>query len=287
VNTVPRWLLIVVGVSLTLNLVGLGWVAGRSVTAPHRMVYATDAEEFEFVVEQDGTFSFTGPDGAVIEVPMIPPPHLIADVNIGPGEVATPVAMGEASAGVGRRLGWIVANLPPERRESIEIELHELEEPLLEETEKIFVLREEVREELSRSEFEKQRLEAALARLREQIVVIQADSHRILADVAEDLSEQERASLARRMAASIAERAVIARAAAEAAAADQAEHERIVEEAERAREVDREALTGLAAETEDAAAALAEADDTRLRVYTHRIVLEDARDEEEDETPPE
>ena len=74
-----------------------------------------------------------------------------------------------------------------------------LEAPLLEEAEKVFVIRQEVRNELARSTFEKPRLESALARLREQIVAIQADSHQVLADVAAELSESERAALAGRM----------------------------------------------------------------------------------------
>ena len=278
---VPRWLLIVLGVSVTLNLVGLGWVAGRSVTSPYgtgAAVFTTDAHEFEFVVEQDGTFSFTGPDGSVTTIPMVAPPHLIADLTAGPGTVATPVVVPEVPADVSRGLGWIVANLPPERREMIAVELHALEEPLIEETEKIFVLREEVREELARTEFEKQRLEAALARLREQIVIIQADSHRILADVAEDLSEEERASLARRMAASIAERAVLARAAAG--------EPHLAEDAEHMTEAEREAMEALAAQAgEEAAAALAAADGARVRLYTHRLVLEDEREEEPEPRP--
>ena len=64
---------------------------------------------------------------------------------------------------------------------------------------KVFVIRQEVRDELARSTFEKPRLESVLARLREQIVAILADSHKVLADVAAELSESERAALAGRM----------------------------------------------------------------------------------------
>ena len=69
----------------------------------------------------------------------------------------------------------------------------------MEEAEKVFVIRQVVRDELARSTFEKPRLESALARLREQLVAIQVDSHQVLADVAAELSESERAALAGRM----------------------------------------------------------------------------------------
>ena len=109
-------------------------------------------------------------------------------------------------------------------------------------------------------------------------MIIQADSHRILADVAEDLSEEERASLARRMAASIAERAVLARAAAG--------EPHLAEDAEHMTEAEREAMEALAAQAgEEAAAALAAADGARVRLYTHRLVLEDEREEEPEPRP--
>lgn len=209
----PRALIVALGISVTLNLIGLGWIIGRSTTADHVFVegdFATEA--FEFSLADDGAFSFIGPDGEQISVPLAPGEHGVAIATqampMPPGHPApdAPMVVADVPQDVAGGLKWIVATLPPERRATIDTDIEVLEAPLMEEAEKVFVIRQEIRNELERSEFEKQRLESALARLREQIVAIQADSHRVLVDVAAELSESERAALAGRMTSSMSAR---------------------------------------------------------------------------------
>lgn len=220
-NGTPRWLLLTLGVSVTLNLIGLGWVVGRSTAGG-----AQSSTLYGLVMQREAHAE--GPSAAPDERTrtvtfrrMSPAPPVEAAAPV------PPVVAPEVPDDVSRGLKWIVATLPPDRRENIAIEIDARAEPLLEETEKVFVIRQEIREELVRSEFEKQRLEAALARLREQLVTIQADSHSILADVAAELSEEEREALASSLASSMAERALDAREAALAA-----EMERLAAEGE-------------------------------------------------------
>jgi uncharacterized membrane protein len=210
----PRWLLLALGVSVTLNLVGLGWIVGRSTAggAYASTLQGVVLQRTENAGDPSATRTAVGRTVTLRSVPPAPPVEVAAPVP--------PVVAAEVPDDVSRGLQWIVATLPPDRRDNIAIEIDARAEPLLEETEKVFVIREQIREELSRSEFEKQRLESALARLREQIVMIQADSHRILADVAAELSEEEREALAASLASSLAERARGAREAALAAEAE-------------------------------------------------------------------
>ena len=211
----PRLVIIALGISLTLNLIGIGWIIGRSTAADRGLVQslpavgASAAETFEFSLAQDGRFSFTGPNGETIHVPLPPGEHGVAiatqtlrralDQSTSPAAPDAPMIVADVPQDVAGGLEWIVATLPPERRARMDTNIAVLEAPLMEEAEKVFVIREEVRDELARSTFEKPRLESALARLREQLVAIQADSHQVLADVAAELSESERAALAGRM----------------------------------------------------------------------------------------
>lgn len=249
-SNVPRWLLGVLGVSVTLNLIGLGWLIGRGTT--HGDAPASALHGFEIHVDEESAIH-PGDVTRVIRTLRVPPIAPLEAVSPDAPHVPQPVVAAEVPPDVSRGLKWIVATLPPGRRETIGLELDARAGPLLEETEKVFVIREEIREELARSEFEKQRLEAALARLREQIVAIQAGSHSILADVAEELSEQEREALAGRLAASMSERALGVHAAA------------IAEEAERL-------------------AAQIELEDGAVQVYTSGFVHEHEQPEETD--PP-
>lgn len=246
-NGLPRWALAVLGLSVTLNLVGLGWIIGRSTTQAGSPPVALHG--FDIELAREGEFRSARPSSLRRTLHLEPPAPV---APVAPGAEAPPPVAAEVPRDVSRGLKWIVATLPPERREHIAIDLDARVEPLLEETEKVFVIREEIREELARSEFEKQRLEAALARLREQLVAIQTDSHRILADVAEELSEEEREALAASLASSLAERKEVERDAALAA------------EAQRIAEAARRALDG----------------DAPVRVYRRGFVLEHPGDEE-------
>ena len=211
----PRPTIIALGISLTLNLIGIGWIIGRSTTPDRVLVQSPPtgsvaaAETFEFSIAEDGRFSFMAPNGETIRVPLprgedgvavaTQTPQRASSQTVSPAASDAPVVVADVPEDVAGGLKWIVATLPPERRARIDTNIAVLEAPLLEEAEKVFVIRQEVRNELARSTFEKPRLESALARLREQIVAIQADSHQVLADVAAELSESERAALAGRM----------------------------------------------------------------------------------------
>ena len=70
----PRPTIIALGISLTLNLIGIGWIIGRS-TTPDRVLLQSPpngsvaaAETFEFSIAEDGRFSFMAPNGETIRV---------------------------------------------------------------------------------------------------------------------------------------------------------------------------------------------------------------------------
>ncbi|HSG87573.1 MAG TPA: periplasmic heavy metal sensor [Pseudomonadales bacterium] len=161
----PRWALVLIAVSLTVNLIGIGWIAGR-----------LTAQSTDLAGRAHQVAVGTVDAGAV------------------PGAFVPPFPPRPPSPG----MGWIVEGMTSDRRAFIEMEIEMREEGLLQEAGAMSTLRADVREALTDQPFDAERLAQALAALRTQLMSTQAHSHGILVDVARDMTPSERTALARR-----------------------------------------------------------------------------------------